>query len=130
MTPRGGIRRMLLCLSVLSIVTASKARNSLSVHHDRLLQQQQESVLVPAKPLGDESCPCLTPDQLAASGRPATAQVVQELGVHYVTERLEGYGSNCEAHDMETAACANAISKDCITKIPLPADCDKSWCRR
>ena len=41
---------------------------------------------------------------------------------------LTTYGLNCAPHDVTTQQCMNA--PECGSVIPVPPDCDKSWCRR
>ncbi|CAB9520799.1 glutamate receptor [Seminavis robusta] len=104
-------------------------QNAVTSKWHRFLQEDGTSPLLdPAKPNGYEGCPCLTFDQLANYNLDYSTNIkaISFLGTGY--ENPAEYGLGCSAHDAAVPECSNV--GDCVTKIPLPDNCDKSWCRR
>ena len=89
-------------------------------------EEDQDAILVPVKLQGDDLCPCLSQEELAAYNRLVTQEDIDNLGDEKASSR--SYGSECLAHDQGTRRCSNL--EDCIKKFPLPDDCKNSWCRR
>ncbi|CAB9522496.1 expressed unknown protein [Seminavis robusta] len=104
----------------------------------RHLQSLGSVVFQPQKPLGDDSCPCLTPDQMAHARR----EVLRNSNNHNTsmsnnnnnnnnnTDDLlyDPYGIGCGAHDETGPFCIDL--KDCTRQIPVDPLCDYSWCSR
>ncbi|CAB9525071.1 receptor ionotropic, kainate 3 [Seminavis robusta] len=74
---------------------------------------------------GDESCPCLSYEELAPYERRQSKRSSDILGV---ATNFETYGVNCAPHDLKTPLCSSLDS--CTNVEPLPPDCDKSFCQR
>lgn len=72
---------------------------------------------------GHPSCPCVDRNQLASHHfDPRSAKDV--LGA----AATDTYGLSCAPHDLNSPICQDVDM--CTTRIPLPPDCDKSFCQR
>ena len=100
-------------------------------HGHRLLYDETQSNntsgfhLAPKKPNGDASCLCLSYEELSKYARSPSLRTAEVLGEGFDPGT---YGIGCEPHDVNTTMCSD-VDK-CTKVIPLPTDCDKSWCRR
>lgn len=100
--------------------------------------QPDEDLYEPQKRNGDPQCPCLTADDLinnyfylnytSANAPPALLQYEELVNLPNRIINATSYGIGCRSHDEETPKCQTA--DPCITTIPLPYNCDQSWCVR
>ena len=78
---------------------------------------------------GHHSCPCLDfgDDNLIVDEDPTLLQTTFEnqIGSHI---NISSYGIGCASHDQDAIDCLDA--NQCASIVPLPPDCDKSYCSR
>ena len=74
---------------------------------------------------GDENCRCLSQEEIIGIGSIPLTNIDNSL-----TENIDvtTYGVGCAPHDEDTFQCSNA--NDCSSVVPLPPDCDMSYCKR
>ena len=143
---------------VLSDTTSGRGRNghrfvTQDEKEERRSMLEEESSYISHNPTGHSSCPCLTAEQLLAArgstenlSPPADAfetrnSVLVGMSVTNKNNNEEDttatsrnfnatteYGVNCAPHDLYQPICVDV--DDCTTLIPLPAECDKSFCQR
>jgi hypothetical protein len=74
---------------------------------------------------GNEACRCLSADELNVVDSTLRADFATEIGSH---KDASTYGIGCQSHDQDALTCLDA--SDCTSIVPLPPDCDKSYCTR
>jgi len=76
---------------------------------------------------GDDACPCLSATDVRNEdhSKSSFANFYNVVGrsVDPIT-----YGFGCRPHDVNSSECSDA--NDCASTVPLPPDCDKSYCQR
>ena len=116
-------------------------------------ESEDKNSYISHNPTGHSSCPCLTAEELQATrgsmedlpppSDPFEKRKAFVTGVSVSNKNSNAedaadtkrnfnatteYGVNCAPHDLYQPVCSNV--EDCTTLIPLPADCDKSFCQR
>mmetsp|Transcript_21343 Transcript_21343/g.32892 ORF Transcript_21343/g.32892 Transcript_21343/m.32892 type:complete len:747 (+) Transcript_21343:37-2277(+) len=94
-------------------------------HHRRAMELEEVQ-----KPQGDEKCPCLTYEQMNDDDSKFPAKLIEGLVWETASGGVWGadtYGLGCDYHDNDRGNCTSAT---CATEVPLPNNCDFSWCTR
>eukprot|EP00592_Proboscia_alata_P003454 CAMPEP_0194370198 /NCGR_PEP_ID=MMETSP0174-20130528/18482_1 /TAXON_ID=216777 /ORGANISM="Proboscia alata, Strain PI-D3" /LENGTH=610 /DNA_ID=CAMNT_0039147505 /DNA_START=50 /DNA_END=1879 /DNA_ORIENTATION=- len=88
------------------------------------------AALIPQRPFGDLSCPCL-----ASPNPPFNDDELTYLNTSYLLlpnlqddAPIAAYGTGCRPHDVQSVSCSDV--DECRSVVPVPLDCDKSWCQR
>mmetsp|Transcript_35900 Transcript_35900/g.77969 ORF Transcript_35900/g.77969 Transcript_35900/m.77969 type:complete len:738 (-) Transcript_35900:113-2326(-) len=76
---------------------------------------------------GNDECPCLPADHFRNHDHSEETITEFESVVGLSIDPTQ-YGIGCLPHDTNAVQCSDA--NDCTTIVPLPADCDKSFCKR
>jgi len=77
-------------------------------------------------PAGNSECPCLIADYFEYHDNLETAaDFEKKVGASIDPQQ---YGIGCSAHDADAHHCSDA--NDCTLIVPLPPECDKSYCKR
>ena len=76
---------------------------------------------------GNDGCPCLPADHFRNEDHSDEALADFESTVGPFINPAQ-YGIGCLPHDANALQCSDA--NDCTTIVPLPPDCDKSFCKR
>lgn len=100
--------------------------NLIAPYVEEVTEEDLHQFKVSQKPQGDASCPCLTAAQLEQIPREKNAKT----DAYFLGGEFDfSFGLGCEPHDQDVAiSCVNIDS--CVTEIPLPENCDRSWCYR
>lgn len=122
--------RVRLCASLLAFTACLAAPCSANTSPDASAE-----VIIPSKPNGDQSCPCLTLTQLEDLFSSTTRSgLIYHKGFDF-NETLGDaidpakYGTGCKPHDLDAAVCQ---SEACDTSILPQEKCaeNQAWCQR
>ena len=77
---------------------------------------------------GDAACTCLSASEVETLGSVLVGDYEGKIGSD--NQDIERYGIGCAPHDETAVQCSDVNQNDCTSIVPLPADCDKSFCAR
>ena len=76
---------------------------------------------------GDDACPCLSEYELRDEDHSEASLANFYNTVGRSADPLS-YGFGCQPHDVNSLECSD--TNGCASMVPLPPDCDKSYCQR